>query len=65
MSGVYDLERLGFFNIFISVCVLLGGGGGGDSECLGPVQRAEERRGPRLALQGAQMMRVIVANGAW
>lgn len=58
LSEGFDLERLGFF----CVCVC---SSAGDSECLGLVQRAGERRGPRLALQGAQMMRVIVANGAW
>lgn len=54
----FDLERLGF--LCVSVC-----SSGRDSECLRLIQRAGERRGPRLALQGVQMMRVIVANGAW
>ncbi|CAB1452211.1 unnamed protein product [Pleuronectes platessa] len=40
------------------------GGAVGESEGLGLVQRVEERRGPGRASQGAQMMRVIAANGA-
>lgn len=42
-------------------CVRSSGGGGGEVWSRG----LEEHRALRLALQGAQMMRIIVANGAW